>query len=794
MDARSLRVLEYPKVLEQLARHAATALGRERCLRLRPRAQVEWIRQRLAETTEARRLLERTGTPPWGGATDIRHVLQRAGAEATLEPHELLAVRDFTVACQRLHVYFEKATEQAPILCDLGSRLREYSELEEQITRCISDDGEVKPDATDELARLHHRAQALHRRLQQRLESLIDQYQPRGLLQEPLIVQRGGRWCLPVPIQFHSRFPGIIHDRSASGATVFMEPTATIELGNELRDSELAIDEEIRRILRQLTMAVVTRADKLAEDLRLIGILDFIFAKGQLSLAQQATEPEIADQESYINLTGARHPLLTGEVVPIDLWIGREFGTLVITGPNTGGKTVTLKTAGLLTLMAQSGLHVPAEPGTVLSVFDGIHADIGDEQSLEQSLSTFSSHMTQIVKIVSRLEAVKREGRINALVLLDEIGAGTDPSEGSALAQGILERLHGLGCRTIATTHYNDLKAFAYVEDGMQNASVQFDSQTLQPTYRLIIGHPGSSNAFEIAQHLGLPRTLVARGRQFLSREGRDFAQAIQEVEHAQRQLHDEHREATQTSRELDELRRQYTEQLQQLQQEREQALSEGFAEAQRIIADAQQQARQIIRELQQQQQHTARSEQLRGELKTLQQRLQQAQADQQQLPQPTELKAETEPLEAVTPGDHVYVLAFDREAVVLAVPDEETALIQAGNIRIEVNISDLRPSREVDKLPAASAGRTLEIRKQMTVPAEIDVRGTTVDEAVLRLDKYLDDAVLAGLSQVRIIHGKGTGALRAAIHSYLRPHSSVRDFKLAEPAAGGEGATEVVL
>ncbi len=795
MDARSLRVLEYSKILQQLARHAATALGKQRCLNLRPRTQVEWISQRLAETTEARQLLEQAGRPPWGGATDIRSLLQRARAQGTLEPDELLAVRDLIVACQRLSTYFEKGRDTAAMLYELGSRLEQYPELQEQITGCISEEAEVKTDATDQLARLHHRAQTLRDRIQHHLEHLIDEYRHRGLLQEPLIVQRGGRWCLPVLSQFQSRFPGIVHDRSTSGATVFMEPTAIVDLGNQFRDTELAIDEEIRRILRELSAEVAVHGHELDDDLRLIGVLDFIFAKGELAQAQQSTEPQIADQDGYISLNSARHPLLAGEVVPVDLWIGREFATLVITGPNTGGKTVTLKTVGLLTLMAQSGLHLPAEPGTIISVFDAIYADIGDEQSLEQSLSTFSSHMTQIVKIVSRIQAAQQQGRVNTLVLLDEIGAGTDPSEGSALAQAILGRLHEADARTIATTHYNDLKAFAYAQEGMQNASVQFDPRSLQPTYKLLIGYPGSSNAFEIAQHLGLPATLVQHGRQFLSREGRDFARAIQEVEQVQRQLHDERREAEETSRELQQLQRQYAEQLEKLKQERQQARTKGFAEAQRIIADAQDKAHRIIRELQQQQQHTARAEQLRGELKEVREQLQQARAEQEEeiREQPKPL-VQYPPLEEVAPGDHVYVAAFDREAVVADIPDEETAMVQIGNIRIEVNISDLRALPETKQVRASSPVRALEVRKEMTVPAEINLRGASVDEALARLEKYLDDAVLASLSQVRVIHGKGTGALREAIHNYLRQHVAVRDFRLAEPAAGGEGATEVVL
>ncbi len=796
MDARSFRALEYAKIINQLTQQAATAVGKERCQGLQPHTDVAHIRQRLAETTQARRLLETVGTPPWGGATDIRPLLQQAKAEATLEPHELLAVGEFVVACRRLLAYFQRSSLEAPALFQLASPLHDYGELEGQISHCISDDGQVKPDASNELIRLHHRADTLRERLHNELEGFVDEYTSRGWLQDPLIVQRSGRWCVPVLTQYQSRFPGIVHDRSGSGATVFMEPTDVVELGNDLRSTELAIDEEIHRVLGELTLQVAAHCTELSDDIRQIGLLDFIFAKGQLSRAHQATEPEITDKDGYINFNSARHPLLTGEVVPIDLWIGRDFTTLIITGPNTGGKTVTLKTVGLLTLMAQSGLHVPAEPGTKISVFDAIYADIGEEQSIEQSLSTFSSHMTQIVKIINRVKSASAGAAgVNALVLLDEIGAGTDPAEGSALARATLEYLHSTGCRTIVTTHYNDLKAFAYAQDGMQNAAVQFDPESLQPTYQVVIGHPGPSNAFEIAQHLGLSPTLVHRSQQLLGQRRQDFTEALQQVHATQRQLQDQHHQAAQTSRELEELRQQYRQRFQQFQEERQQVLAEAYTEADQIIASAQQQAQEIIQQLQQQSHHTARSEELRTELKQARQQLRDAQARQQeQLAEQLPAPADTEPLETVVPGDHVYVPAFNRQATVLEVPDEETALIQVGNIRIEVNISDLHPSQEPTPPRTPHPGRAVEIRKQMTVDSEIDLRGQTTQEARQRLEKYLDDVMLAGLLQVRIVHGKGTGALREAIHDYLRQHAAVRDFRLAAPEAGGEGATEVVL
>ncbi len=801
MDPRSVRVLEYPQIIERLADQAATSLGRRRCQELRPSTDRQWITQRLTETSEARWLLERN-PPSFGGITDVRALLQKSQVGSLLETAELLVIRDLAEACQRLLHYFDQCAQNVPNIAELGLRLRDYPELQESITRCVSDDAEIKTDASHHLATLHARAQTLYRRVQERMNSLIEQYRHRGVLQDLLVVQRAGRWCLPVQSQFQSRVKGIVHDRSDSGATVFVEPLDVVDLGNELRETELAIEEEKRRILQELTSLVATRADDLAQDLQRISVLDFIFAKGRLSLAQNAVEPQITPEQGYLNLNGARHPLLGAEVVPIDFWIGEDFTTLVITGPNTGGKTVSLKTIGLLTLMAQSGLHVPAEPGTVLPVLDAIYADIGDEQSIEQSLSSFSSHMTQIIKIVSRVSAAQRQARpMNALVLLDEIGAGTDPSEGAALAMSLLEWLHQAGCRTVVTTHYNELKAFAYSREGMENASVEFDVHTLAPTYHLEIGAAGSSNAFEIAQRLGLAAELTTRGRELLSGESRDFVRALEHVERTQRELHAERTQARQTQQELQRLRERYKRDVADLEQRRQEAIAEGFDDAQKIVAEARARADEIIRQLQEQAEHTAESEELRGQLKAAEAELAavQEQFDREQQRAAEQEKAariQLAPVEEVSRGDRVYAPAFDREAVVREVLDEETALIQIGSISIEVNIANLRQPPQKPDLPSPPPApeQRVQVRKQLNVPDEIEVRGMTVDEALAALDKYLDDAILAGRERVRIIHGKGTGVLRQAVHVYLHQHPAVRDFQIADRAAGGEGATEVDL
>ncbi len=797
MDARSLRVLEYPEIIRRLADQAATSLGRGRCQQLTPTSNEEQIRQQLAETSEARWLLE-ASPPSFGGITDVRSLLARAGVGSLLEPSELLAIRDLAEACRRLVNYFERAQQEALHIAELALRLGDYSDLSEQITSCIGDDAEIAPDASKRLAELYARSRRLYQQIQKQMDGLIDRYRGRGVLQDPVVVQRAGRWCLPVQIQEQSRVSGIVHDRSTSGATVFMEPTEVIHLGNELRETELAIEEEKRRILQELTGQVAARQTQLSQDLQRLTVLDFIFAKGRLSIAQEGIEPEIPPHKGYVNLHEARHPLLEGEVVPVDLWLGEDFATLVITGPNTGGKTVSLKTLGLLTLMAQSGLHVPAEPGTKIPIFTAVYADIGDEQSLQQSLSSFSSHMTQIIKIVQRVLAARQAGQvINVLVLLDEIGAGTDPSEGAALAMSLLEWFHEAGCRTVATTHYNELKAFAYAREGMENASVEFDVQTLAPTYHLQIGSPGSSNAFEIAQRLGLPADMAGRGRDLLEGESRDFVQALEHVQHTQRKLHAEQRQAQQTRQELEGLRDKYERSATEFQRQREQAVRESFEDARQIVAKARSRADQIINQLQQQDRHTAESEELRQELKEIEAEVEEAQQEferQQQAadqPVPRELPL----VESISRGDRVYVPAFSREGAVREVLDDETALVQIGQISIELNISDLRqPPEQPEQTAPESKIQLVQTRKKVSVPHELELRGMIAEEALAELDKYLDDASLAGLQQVRLIHGKGTGALREAVHSFLDQHRAVREFHLADHTAGGEGATEVEL
>ncbi len=787
MDARTLRVLEFDKVLDQLARHAQTSMGRERCLKLRPRSDIAWIQRRLDETEQARRLLREFGAPPLGAIRDIRDLLQAAEVGRVLEPHELLQVRDVADGLGRLRDYFRQGREQAPALWEIASQIGDYSDVIRSIQRAIDDEGFVRDDASEELSRLRSQLRGLESRMRERMQAIVQREMRRGTLQEPLVVQRAGRWCVPVKAGMQAKFQGILHDRSDTGATVFMEPAEVVQLGNRIREVEVRIRQEIERILKALSAQVADIAGQMSRDIAAAGVLDFIAAKAALAEEQGANMPALR-QDGYLELRRARHPLLQGEVVPNDIYIGRDFWTLVITGPNTGGKTVALKTAGLLTLMAQAGLHIPAGPTSQVNVFTEVFADIGDEQSIEQSLSTFSSHTTQIVKIINYVQAKKRDGQwLNVLVLLDEIGAGTDPSEGSALARAVLEFLHSAGCRTICTTHYKELKTFAYEREGMENASVEFDVRTLRPTYRLLIGHAGASNALEIAQRLGMPRRLINRARRLLGWRGREVERALQRIHESQKQVEEQREELQELRAELERARQRYEREAEKLRQERERLLRRGYDRALRIVAEAEEQARAILARLQAQPRQSKVTQQLREQLAELRRSIQ-AEAEQVEAP-----AAPPQPL-AVAEGMEVLVGPSGQRGIVERIDEDGRAVVRVGNIRMEMPVTELRPAPVDDAEAARRLAEHMASVKRLQTPREIDVRGLTVQEAIYKLEKFLDDALLAGYDQVRIIHGKGTGALRQGIHRWLDEHPSVQSYHFAPLEAGGDGATIVRL
>ncbi|MBE3586694.1 MAG: endonuclease MutS2 [Thermoanaerobacter sp.] len=785
MDERTLKRLEYDKVLEHLARYTISPLGRERIFSLRPVTDRQAIHTMLAQTTQARELLRLEPGADFGGWHDIRQYLQRVVRGAVLEPQELFETGQTLGACRRIRKFFAERPGRYPLLEEIALTVGNFTELEKKIARAILPGGEIADDASAALSTIRRRLQRAQQQVKEQLESIVRSPAYQKYLQDPIVTIREGRYVVPVKQEYRSQVPGIIHDQSASGATLFIEPMAVVESNNEVRRLQVMEKQEIERILGELSRAVAARGEELAQSLEALGQLDFILARARYSEHLDAVEPRLLPAPR-LNLRQARHPLLTGEVVPISVHLGYQFDTLVITGPNTGGKTVTLKTIGLLALMAQSGLHIPVAEGSELGVFNAIFADIGDEQSIEQSLSTFSSHLTNIVGILNQAGP-------GSLVLLDELGAGTDPDEGAALAQAILERLHEMGARTVATTHYSQLKNFAFTRERVENASVEFDAVTLKPTYRLLIGKPGASNAFEIARRLGLAPDVVERARSFMTVEQVQVADLMQQLERARQQAERELEEARRVREEAEELRARYRALKEELAARRESLLSRAREEARLLVKRARQEAEEAIKELRARLADEAarvREEAIREareKLAGMQERLQ---------PEPA---ASAPPGAGAVPktvsvGQTVFLPRFNQTGTVVAPPEDEEVQVQVGMIKINVPLGELR-------LPAGEESSRGEVRvsalmedKVRSISTRLDLRGLRAEEALQEVEKYLDDATLAGLSRVILVHGKGTGALRTAIQQRLKTDRRVKSFRLGEHGEGGAGVTVVEL
>ncbi|ADU50954.1 MutS2 family protein [Thermaerobacter marianensis DSM 12885] len=880
MDPRSLDRLEYTKILELLADQASFSLGAERCRSLEPLTVPDAVRERQAETEEAARLLEREGEIPLAGLADIRRPLQRAAKGGILSPEELLAVAGTARGARRLRAFLLNREHAYPRLAARAARLVPQPALEEAVAAAIGDDGRVRDEASPRLASLRRRLADLEEAIRRRLEEMIRSPHWAGALQEPLVTQRRGRFVLPVKAEARAQVPGVVHDQSASGATLFIEPMAVVELGNRLREAEAEEQEEVERILGELTRMVAAAGEELAATLEELADLDAIVARGRLALAMRAERPETLDRPR-VDLKRARHPLLGPGAVPIDVWLGEGagFDALVITGPNTGGKTVTLKTVGLLALMHQAGLHVPAAPGSALGVFPQIFCDVGDEQSIEQSLSTFSSHMSAIVGFA-------RAARPGALVLLDEIGAGTDPDEGAALAIALLEHFRRRGCLVVATTHYSALKAYAYQQPGVENASVEFDAETLRPTYRLWIGLPGKSMALAIAQRLGLPEPILQRAREVMGAGAHRVEELIAAMEADRRAIATLRAEAEARRREAEALRQQRLRELEEQRQEHRARLEALEKEMAFALQEARRQTEGLVGRLraamgrleaaldelarvreallagrgagagteggaadrigapggddleavaaQALEAAQAALEQTRDTLGALEGRTEAVRQRAREARRQARAGAEAALAAGLRPGARVEVLSLRQQGEVLEVPDDpgEPVTVQAGILRMRVPRTDLRlldepaaaaappgaaaagsggadgtrtgpagPGRPRGRGPEGrnGSGEALERARLMQAKArefdpEIHLRQLTVDEALARLDKYLDDAILAGAPQVRIIHGKGTGTLRRAVHEFLRRHPAVASYRLGAPNEGGAGATVAVL
>ncbi len=782
MEDRVLTVLEFDKIRERLSGFAASEIGKENTLALRPAMDASDARILLQQTSEAESVFIRGGQSPIEGFPDVRPTLRRIHAALSLSIRELLSIS----RCLHVsRVARERLTqgEAAGHLAHMAGQLVAHRGVEEEIDRCFLSEEEVADAASPTLADIRRQMRSVNERARDKLNSMVKSVAFQKYLQEPIITIRNGRFVLPVKQEARQFVPGLIHDQSGSGATLFIEPMAVVELGNEFKKLMGMEEEEIERVLSGLTAMVEPYADALYESVGILGELDLIFAKAALAREMRAVCPAL-DAKSSIKIVAGRHPLIPPQhVVPIDVWLGDTFNTLIITGPNTGGKTVTLKTIGLFTLMAQAGLFTPAAEGTRLRAFENVFADIGDEQSIEQSLSTFSSHMKNIVGILE-------EADDRSLVLLDELGAGTDPVEGAALAMSILEELHARGCITAATTHYSEIKAFALTRSGMENASMEFDVDRLCPTYRLFVGIPGKSNAFEIAGRLGLSLGIIESARSFLKREDVQFEDVIQSAQDQKLRAEQEKLQAQELRYELQRLHAQVEQEKKRLESEKASLRAKAKEEARAIVRSAREEMEQAIVGL-----RSIKNVDMRQVERAIQHARDIARRQDEALADPlAQAERDGKAPENVRPGDRVRVLNIGQNATVLKPADARGEVqVQAGVIKLMARLSDLRLIEDPIK-PSASGGKLTLDPAHTVAGLALDVRGRMVDEALMEVDRYLDDAVLNGRQEVQIIHGKGTGALRKGIQDYLRRHSKVKDFRLGNYGEGDAGVTIVTL
>lgn len=785
MDKKILETLEYDKITAMLETHARCQIGKERARKLEPLTELAELNAELDLTSEAEAVLFRLGQSPIDEFPDTRDTLKRIKAVSALSMRELLDIASCLRAIRIAKSALTKESDQMR-LAAMAVNLPSYKFIEDELNRCILNEDEMFDGASPALSRIRRELRVANEKVREKLNSMIRSSTYQQYLQDPIITMRNGRFVIPVKQEYRKQIPGLIHDQSGSGQTLFIEPAAVVELGNTFKKLLAQERDEIERILSELTSMVAPYGEDIYNALILLGEIDLRFAKAQLARDMNAVRPEMND-ELRIRIVRGRHPLLDkAKAVPIDIWLGEDFKTLIITGPNTGGKTVTLKTVGLFTLMAQAGMFVPADVGTRLGVFKNVYADIGDEQSIEQSLSTFSSHMTRLVGILKNADD-------KSLVLLDELGAGTDPIEGAALAMSILETLYGRRSTTLATTHYSEIKAFALARDGMENASMEFDIDKLCPTYRLFIGIPGKSNAFEISKRLGLDDDVINRAKQFLKGEDVRFEDVISGAESQRRIAEQERKLAEQARAELDALRAEVEKEKKKLEETKKGYQAKAREDARRVVADTKREMERLIVQIR--------------SMKSINQseadRVIQASRDavrerENALVEPEERVVDMSVApKSVNPGDEVRIVSLEnKKATVLKKPDAKgDVLVQAGIMKIAVRLDDLRllnePAKKGPQTDAAAGKVTL---GDKSVGLSIDVRGKLVDEAIIEVDRYLENAAMNGLNEVMIIHGKGTGALRAGIQSYLKTHRLVESFRQGAYGEGDAGVTAVTI
>lgn len=786
MNTKVLSVLEYNKIIEQLTDKATSEPGKMLCRELEPMTDIEQIRYAQTETADALSRLFKKGSTSFGGNKDLSFSIRSLEVGSTLSITELLNIASMLENVNRIKAYGRHDREDTPSdsLDEYFNALEPLTQVANEIRRCILSEEEIADDASPTLKHIRRSMALTNDKIHSQLSSMVNGSY-RTYLQDAVVTMRNNRYCIPVKAEHKGQVPGMIHDQSSTGSTFFIEPAAVVSLNNELKELSIKEQEEIEVILADLSSRAGEHTEALASNQRLMTTLDFIFAKASLAMNENATMP-VFNTEHHIRLRKGRHPLLDKKkVVPIDIELGTDFDLLVITGPNTGGKTVSLKTVGLLTLMGQAGLHIPALDRSELSIFTEVYADIGDEQSIEQNLSTFSSHMTSIVSILQNADA-------DSLCLFDELGAGTDPTEGAALAISILDYLHNRGIRTMATTHYSELKVYALSTDFVENACCEFDVETLRPTYRLLIGIPGKSNAFAISSKLGLPNYIIEDAKKHITEDKESFEDLLTDLEESRITIEKERQEIASYKNEIKSLKERLESKQEKIDQSRERIIREANEEARQILQDAKDVADETIRTFRKADSSLSMKDleksrqKVRDKISEKNSKLSTA-ADKptHKLLKPNQLKL----------GDSVKVVSMGLKGTVSSLPDKNNKLfVQCGIIRSQVSLDDLVLLDEETVTTSGAMQRTssgkLKMSKSYSISTEINLLGKTVDEALSELDKYLDDAYLAHLTSVRIVHGKGTGALRKAVQNHLRRCSYVKNYRMGEYGEGDAGVT----
>lgn len=784
MNQKALKTLEFDKIIHILTAHAASEGAKEMCRKLVPYDNINDVERAQRETADALRRVYRKGSISFGGIRDIRGSLKRLEIGGILGMGELLQIMSLLETAGKIQQYGQREADDTSrdSLDESFEFLDPVPTLASEIRRCILADDEMADDASSALLQIRRSMRQMNDKVHNTLNSMVNG-SARSYLQDPVVTMRDGRYCLPVKAEHRSQVPGMIHDQSSTGSTLFIEPMAVIKLNNDFKELLMKEQQEIEKILSVLSEKAAAVTEILAEDYRILTALDFIFARAMMAKDMKATRP-IFNTERQIHIKDGRHPLLDPKkAVPITVRLGDDFDLLIITGPNTGGKTVSLKTVGLFTLMGQAGLHIPAFEGSRLAVFDQVYADIGDEQSIEQSLSTFSSHMTTIVSIL-------KEVTLNSLVLFDELGAGTDPTEGAALATAILDHLHRQGIRAMATTHYSELKVYALATEGVENACCEFDVESLRPTYRLLIGIPGKSNAFAISSRLGLEDFLIEDAKKRINAQDVSFEDMMAELQDSRVKLLNEQEEITRYKSEIRTLRDALQKKQDRIDERKEKILSDASAQANAILQEAKDYADETMKNFHKFGKASISVKDMEAERARLREKIKENDSrTAKAAPKPKKkLKAA-----ALHIGDRVRVLSLNLEGTVSTLPNPKGDLfVHMGILRSQVNINDLEYIGEAENLQKGmtTGGGKLRMSKSAAVSTEINLIGMTVDEAIAHLDKYLDDAYLAHVPSVRIVHGKGTGALRTAVHQYLKRYKHIKSFRLGTFGEGDAGVT----